>query len=149
MATTTEIFNDILKRIEKDPEATKANIGGVFKFVLTGDLDESWLVDCKDVAVRQSDDDADCTYPPPSYSCPAGSFAPDVAGTWHIEVIAYDSCVGEDGTAVNYTMLTSVEAALTSEDVESTAMSCDDASWSEGSGCTVESVVSLVIEAGF
>jgi len=60
-ATTTEIFNDILKRIEKDPEATKANIGGVFKFVLTGDLDESWLVDCKDVAVRQSDDDADCT----------------------------------------------------------------------------------------
>jgi putative sterol carrier protein len=61
MATTQEIFDDIRKRIQQDPEATKANIGGTFKFVLTGDLDESWIVDCKDVDVRQSDDEAECT----------------------------------------------------------------------------------------
>lgn len=61
MATTTEIFNDILNKIEQDPEATKANIGGVFKFVLTGDPEESWVVDCRDVAVRQADEEAECT----------------------------------------------------------------------------------------
>ncbi len=61
MATTADIFEDISKRIEKDPEATKANIGGVFKFVLTGDTDESWIVDCRDVGVRQSDEEAECT----------------------------------------------------------------------------------------
>ena len=61
MATTQEIFDDIQASIQKDPEATKANIGGVFKFVLTGDTNESWIVDCKDVAVRQADDDAECT----------------------------------------------------------------------------------------
>ena len=61
MATTTEIFDEIATRIASDPEATKANIGGVFKFVLTGDVSETWIVDCKDVGVRQSDDDAECT----------------------------------------------------------------------------------------
>ena len=61
MATMHEIFDNIRQSIEKDPEATKAQIGGVFKFTLTGDTNESWIVDCKDVDVRQGDDDAECT----------------------------------------------------------------------------------------
>ena len=61
MATIQEIFEDIRKKIQKDPEATKTHIGGIFKFVLTGDLDESWIVDCKDVDVHKGDDEAECT----------------------------------------------------------------------------------------
>ena len=61
MATTQEIFDNIRESIQKDPESTKSQIGGVFKFTLTGDMDESWIVDCKDVDVRQGDDDAECT----------------------------------------------------------------------------------------
>ena len=61
MATMHEIFDNIRQSIEKDPEATKAQIGGVFKFVLTGDSESRWVVDCREVNVHEGDDDAECT----------------------------------------------------------------------------------------
>ncbi|MCW5828393.1 MAG: SCP2 sterol-binding domain-containing protein [Deltaproteobacteria bacterium] len=56
------IFERIQKGLAANADAAKANVGGVFKFVVTGDKGGTWLVNCKDnVGVTAADGDADCT----------------------------------------------------------------------------------------
>jgi putative sterol carrier protein len=61
MESTDEIFEQIGQRISADPERTRTEIAGTFKFVLTGDTPVSWVVDCREVGVHQGDDDCDVT----------------------------------------------------------------------------------------
>ncbi|MCB9728330.1 MAG: SCP2 sterol-binding domain-containing protein [Deltaproteobacteria bacterium] len=61
MASAKDVFSDIEKRITADPAKTKSEIDGIFKFVVTGDDGGTWLVDCKDVAVKNEDGDSDVT----------------------------------------------------------------------------------------
>ncbi|MGM0576276.1 MAG: SCP2 sterol-binding domain-containing protein [Myxococcota bacterium] len=61
MAGTQGVFDDIEKSISADPEKTKSDIDGVFKFVVTGDDGGTWVVDCKQVDVRKGDEDAEVT----------------------------------------------------------------------------------------
>ena len=61
MNTPQDIFEQIGQRISTDPDRTRTEIAGTFKFVLTGDDASTWIVDCKDVGVRQADEDCDVT----------------------------------------------------------------------------------------
>lgn len=56
-----KVFADIESRITADPERTKEELDGTFKFIITGEDAGSWIVDGKDVGVRQSDDEAEVT----------------------------------------------------------------------------------------
>jgi putative sterol carrier protein len=57
----TKVIAEIETRIQADPEKTKTEIDGIFKFVVTGDAGGTWVVDCKDVEVRAGDGDAEVT----------------------------------------------------------------------------------------
>lgn len=59
--TAADVFKNIEERISADPEKTKTEIDGIFKFVVTGDGGGTWLVDCKDVAVKNEEGDGDVT----------------------------------------------------------------------------------------
>jgi len=61
MNSPDEIFEQIGQRITADPERTRTDIAGTFKFVLTGGNASTWIVDCKDVGVRQADEECDVT----------------------------------------------------------------------------------------
>ena len=61
MNSANEIFELISQRISVDPERTRSEIAGTFKFVLTGGDAASWVVDCKEVNVHEGDDDCDVT----------------------------------------------------------------------------------------
>ncbi len=60
MATPKDVFAEIETRIKADPDKTK-EIDGVFKFDVTGAAAGVWLVDCREVAVKGDDGDADVT----------------------------------------------------------------------------------------
>ena len=59
--TPSDVFTQMAARISEDPEKTKAEIDGIYKFVITGDNGGSWIVDCKAVEVRQADEEGECT----------------------------------------------------------------------------------------
>lgn len=59
--TPADVFKDIHTRISADPERTKTEIDGTFKFVVTGQGSGTWIVDCREVDVRQGDSGADVT----------------------------------------------------------------------------------------
>ena len=64
MNSPDEIFEQISQRISTDPERTRSEIAGTFKFVLTGGAAASWVVDCKEVKVHfdvEGDTDCDVT----------------------------------------------------------------------------------------
>jgi putative sterol carrier protein len=61
MESPKEIFEQIGQRISVDPERTRTEIAGTFKFVLTGGDPVTWVVDCREVGVHQGDDDCDVT----------------------------------------------------------------------------------------
>lgn len=61
MDSANDVFSMIEKRISADPERTRTEIDGTFKFVLTGDDSGTWIVDCREVGVRASDEDGDVT----------------------------------------------------------------------------------------
>ncbi len=57
-----DIFAFIGKNLAPNAETAKANVGGIFKFVVTGGKGGTWLVNCKDnVGVTEADGEADCT----------------------------------------------------------------------------------------
>ncbi len=59
--TPKEIFAEVNTQIQGNAEDVKNNIDGIFKFIVNGDNGGTWLVDCRDVEVREGDGDADCT----------------------------------------------------------------------------------------
>ncbi len=59
--TAADVFSNMEARINEDPEKTKAEIDGIFKFVVTGDGGGTWIVDCKEVAVRNEDGEGEVT----------------------------------------------------------------------------------------
>ena len=59
--TPKEIFAEVNAQIQGNAEDVKNNIDGIFKFIVNGDGGGTWLVDCRDVEVREGDGDADCT----------------------------------------------------------------------------------------
>lgn len=62
MATVKEVMADIDAKLKGDADRVKSEVDGTFKFVLTGDEDGTWLVNCKDdVGCTEGDGDADCT----------------------------------------------------------------------------------------
>ncbi len=57
-----DLFKDMGEKLTPHAEVAKANVGGIFKFVVTGAKGGTWLVNCKDnVGVTEADGDADCT----------------------------------------------------------------------------------------
>ena len=62
MATVKEVMGKIDTDLKADADKVKAEIDGTFKFILTGDEEGTWLVNCKDdVGATAADGDADCT----------------------------------------------------------------------------------------
>ena len=58
----------------------------------------------------EADDEAACTFPPPSYACPQYSFTADTAGLYTVEVYvgSSESCASQD--LVNYQLTVTVDA---------------------------------------
>ncbi|MFT7580835.1 MAG: putative sterol carrier protein [Myxococcota bacterium] len=60
MSTTKDVFTEMDEMLKADPEKTKA-IDGSFKFNVTGEGAGLWVVDCREVEVREVDGEADVT----------------------------------------------------------------------------------------
>jgi hypothetical protein len=59
----------------------------------------------------EADDDVDCTFPPPAWSCPAAGFSADVAGLYLIEVYVGTSESCADRSQVGYALTVTVDDA--------------------------------------
>ncbi len=59
--TPTEVFAEIETRISADPDKTKADLDGIFKFDVAGDDGGIWIVDCREVKVTKGEGEADVT----------------------------------------------------------------------------------------
>ncbi len=57
-----EVFESIQKQLEEDPAKAKS-VNGVYKFIITGDEESTWIVDLKSdpPVVKEGDGDAQCT----------------------------------------------------------------------------------------
>jgi hypothetical protein len=56
-----------------------------------------WVNDPSGCSFLYNDDSFDCTYPPPSYQCPAVDDTLSAGGTYQIVVASYGSCAGSAG----------------------------------------------------
>jgi putative sterol carrier protein len=63
MSTAKEVFNDIHHRITSQPDKSRAEIDGTFRFNLTGNDAGVWIIDCKtdNLGVRAAEETADVT----------------------------------------------------------------------------------------
>ncbi len=59
--TPKEIFVSIKERIQSNADEVKAEIDGIFRFEITGDDGGTWIVDCKEVDVREADEAGEVT----------------------------------------------------------------------------------------
>jgi hypothetical protein len=55
-----------------------------------------WISDSDECIIAYSDDAFDCTFPPPTYQCPATTWTTTEAGLYHIVVASYGDCAGTD-----------------------------------------------------
>ena len=70
-----------------------------------------WINDSAECIVSGADDSFDCSFPPPEYQCPSGTFS-GVAGTFQVVVGTYGGC---EGTTSDYeiTVGAAVDPSLT------------------------------------
>ena len=95
---------------------TLANAGDVTITVDTVAADSTfdpffWVNDTAECIVSGADDSFDCTFPPPKYQCPSGTFS-GVAGTFQIVVGTYGGCEG-DTSDYKLTVGAAVDPSLT------------------------------------
>lgn len=60
MSSVKDVFQEIDGRLKADPDKSK-EIDGVFKFVVTGEGEGIYVVDCRGVEVREGEGDGDVT----------------------------------------------------------------------------------------
>lgn len=61
-------------------------------------FDPAFIVnDPSGCSVMVADDNFDCTFPPPTYACPATKFTVGDAGTYSVTVVGYGDCAGTKG----------------------------------------------------
>ncbi len=69
------------------------------------------LRDPDGVELHEADDDFDCTYPPPQWSCPTHSFTASRAGLYSVEIYVGTSEACADHTRVDYRLSVTVGGA--------------------------------------
>lgn len=60
MSSVKDVFQQIDERLKEDPAKSK-EIDGAFKFVVTGEGEGTYVVDCREVEVKEGEGDGDVT----------------------------------------------------------------------------------------
>jgi hypothetical protein len=130
---------------------TASDPASVVMFVPAEGEDDDTAAPAESCYVASSDDGVECTFPPPSYSCPSMQFSPTEAGNYEIWVRSLGSCY-DDSVPAEYSIVSSGldDGALT---LTGDGVADDDPSScggsSSSSGCRVDTSMSTEHVATF